>query len=313
MPDAIRWMTDDLRPVGRGLNRASSIVAIELFDSEAHKLDVDQVEAGTCQRRCRAATSRLALPRARQPARGRAYDGGRSDRREPFDHGRDQNPTRGRHGIGAGGIPRSGGPSVRADQQHDRHSEGQRVRGGLSPSPPTPAPGCITGSAATRWPATPRMSSWSRWVSRGSGNELRTNFRRRVRPRVSAPRPPEINSLLRSVVLRGSGRGPVESRDRRQLFLSTKTIEFHLSKVFAKLETSSRVQLRTALGTSHEDGSLFSDTETEPAGRTRDSSARTAGDRSYRSTCRHQPHRRALCQTNPASSLPMGCGPMVRA
>ena len=53
-------------------------------------------------------------------------------------------------------------------------------------------------------------------------------------------------------VAQRAGQGLSNPEIAAQLFLSTKTVEFHLRKVFSKLRISSRVQLPTALANRHE-------------------------------------------------------------
>jgi len=62
------------------------------------------------------------------------------------------------------------------------------------------------------------------------------------RPRRSASSPPQQAHIAR---LAAGGRTNVEIG--AQLFLSTRTVEWHLSKVYAKLGAGSRRELRRAL------------------------------------------------------------------
>ncbi len=66
----------------------------------------------------------------------------------------------------------------------------------------------------------------------------------------------DVLTAQEAQIARLAARRAYEPRDRRQLFISPRTVEYHLRKVFTKLGISSRKELRGALGHSARTASL---------------------------------------------------------
>lgn len=85
--------------------------------------------------------------------------------------------------------------------------------------------------------------------ARRAANELQATG---ATPRKRTPTTRDHLTTQEQRIAQLAGQGLSNPEIAAQLFLSTKTVEFHLRKVFSKLRISSRVQLPTALANRHE-------------------------------------------------------------
>jgi DNA-binding NarL/FixJ family response regulator len=74
----------------------------------------------------------------------------------------------------------------------------------------------------------------------------------RTRPR--SPRAPEVLTAQEALIARLASEGASNPQIATQLFMSPRTVEYHLSKVFGKLGISSRNQLARALAAQRASG-----------------------------------------------------------
>ena len=82
------------------------------------------------------------------------------------------------------------------------------------------------------------------WAERATGSWARPERRR---GRARGPRAPA--SRRTSCRSRGSSRGHDQPRGRRGLFVSAKTVEYHLGQIYRKLDVRGRAQLARLMAT----------------------------------------------------------------
>ena len=93
-----------------------------------------------------------------------------------------------------------------------------------------------------------RTACSARWASRPSPSALGASYARPARRSASAPSRRATSSRLRSARSRGSPANGLSNPEiGERMFISPRTVEWHMRKVFRKLGVSSRSSLRDAL------------------------------------------------------------------